>query len=231
MSTRRSRHGHRTPTAPCNDGIVVESVVDVLASALAFTDDVFAAIRDEHRPAPTPCDGYDVEHLAAHLVGGVRWFGGLPAGGPVDPTSVADPDLTDTAPVDAFRPAAARVRQVWTVDHLDRVYALPSGDVRGAGLAAYMAVEVLAHGWDLAVATGRDLRPPEAVSEATLVLAADLGEDVLRVPGMMKAAVLVSADAPAIDRFVAFLGRNPSLQNRPVWYRPLRPAGMEERMR
>jgi hypothetical protein len=47
------------------------------------------------------------------------------------------------------------------------------------------------------------------LAEAGLTVAHGLGEQVLRAAGMMADAVIVDAHAPAIDRFVAFLGRQP----------------------
>jgi len=181
----------------------------LLDRALRYAEGVFAGIPDDRRGDGTPCPGQSVEVLAGHLVGGLGWFGGLPGGGTKDPTATPDPDLAGWSLVEAFRAAAGTVRREWTVERLDDYFELPVGEVTGAGLTAYMVVEVLGHGWDLAVASGQAARPAEDLAEDALALARGLGEEYLRTPGMMGEPVAVPDGAPAVDRFVAFLGRTP----------------------
>ena len=86
---------------------------------------------------------------------------------------------------------------------------MPFGGCTGAGITEYTIMETLGHGLDLAVATGQPIGLAADVSEASLTVVRGLGEQALRTPGMMAAAVSVEAQGPAIDRFVAFLGRQP----------------------
>jgi uncharacterized protein (TIGR03086 family) len=186
-----------------------EPLLDLLDRALTFADGVLAGIGEQQRPAATPCADYTVEGLAAHLIGGLVWFGGLPAGGPTDPIVLPDPNLVGTALVPPFRSAAELVRRNWTPEKLAEAYSTPMGAIKGSGLAPYMVVEVVVHSWDLAVATGQAIRPTEALAQAVLGLATDFDEATLRAPGMMAPAIVVPAEAPAMDRLAAFLGRVP----------------------
>ena len=184
------------------------TVLSVLDSCLDWADGVVAAVGADHRDAATPCPDFTVDGLVAHLVDGLAWYGALPAGGATDPREVTGPDLA-SGYVEAFRAARAVVRRNWTPPRLDDTFALPVGEVTGVGITEYTVVEVLGHGWDLAVATGRPVRVADDLAEAALRMARGLGEDTLRSPGMMGAPTPVDAAAPAIDRFVAYLGRRP----------------------
>lgn len=70
-------------------------------------------------------------------------------------------------------------------------------------------VELLFHGWDLAVATGQHLQvDPEAAASALRVVAetADMGRQM----GAYRAEVPVPADATAFDRALGLAGRDPN---------------------
>jgi uncharacterized protein (TIGR03086 family) len=185
------------------------TVLDQLDECLDWAEGVLAGIGTGRRDAPTPCPEFTVERLVGHVVDGLVWYGGLPAGGPTDPRDVHGPDLARTTYADAFRAARAVVGRNWTPHHLAERFALPFGEITGAGITEYTIIEVVGHGWDLAVSTGQPADVAPELAEAALAIARSLGE-MLRYPGMMGAAVPVDADAPAIDRFVAFLGRQPA---------------------
>ena len=184
-------------------------MIDAVAAALDYSDRVIAGVPDDRRPAPTPCEGLDVEGLTAHLVQKVVFFGGLPGGGATDPEAVPEPDLAGVSLVEPFRAAADRVRSDWRPEHLDRQFDLAPGRMSGAELARYFLLELLGHGWDLAVATGQSADAGDALAEAGLRAARDIGDDVLRSPGLMGPAVPPADDAPAMDRFVTYIGRDP----------------------
>ena len=127
----------------------------------------------------------------------------------------ADPHLAGAALLPPFRAAAAEVRRNWTAAALATTYATPMGAISGAGLASYTVVEIVVHSWDLAVATDQAIRPTDSLATLVLGLASEFDEATLRAPGMMAPAVDVPAEAPAMDRLVAFLGRDP--------YAPIKP--------
>jgi uncharacterized protein (TIGR03086 family) len=145
----------------------------------------------------------------AHLVDGLTWYGELPAGGAADPRDVRGPDLRQVGYLDAVRTVHAVIRRNWTEERLADSYPMGGGQVTGAGITEYMIVEILGHGWDLATATGQPISVDPDVADGALAVAHGLGEANLRAPGMMAAAVSIDPDAPAIDRFAAFLGRHP----------------------
>ena len=71
-------------------------------------------------------------------------------------------------------------------------------------------MEYLTHGWDLAVATAQPIPYTDAEAEEALSRAQATLPPEYQGEGMaFGAPVDVADDAPAIDRFVAFLGRPP----------------------
>ena len=112
---------------------------------------------------------------------------------------------------DALRAAAAELTAVWADDAvLDAVLALPFGTLPGRAALATWVGEVTTHTWDLAVATGQS--PAWDDAAAAVGLAAIHGKlpAAERGPGIPFAdAVPVPDDAPAVERLVAWQGRDP----------------------
>ncbi len=69
--------------------------------------------------------------------------------------------------------------------------------------------DLLAHGWDLAQATGQPVELPNDLAEQALAFARVQLSTQPRT-GRFDAAQTISDEAPAIDRVVAFLGRSVS---------------------
>jgi uncharacterized protein (TIGR03086 family) len=151
----------------------------------------------------------DVEQLVGHLLAGTAWFAGLPGGDPAAVQPGPDPVPAGMPLGPAFAEAARGVRRSWTVRSVEQVYPMPWGPTDGREMAAFMAVEVIGHAWDLATASGQPRYPVDDLAAAALAVAAELDQETLRSPGMMGPPLPVGPQAPAIDRFVAFLGRDP----------------------
>jgi uncharacterized protein (TIGR03086 family) len=187
------------------------TLLGLLDESLSYADVVVAGIATDQALAPTPCPDFTVEHLVEHLVNGLAWYGGLPTGGDPDPGKATGPDVREVGYRPALESVTALVRSNWTDASLRASYPMPFGEITGEGITEYQVVEVLVHAWDLAVATGRPARPTEQLAERALALAHRLSEDTLRGPGMMADPVTVPDSAPALDRLVAFLGRQPAV--------------------
>ena len=89
---------------------------------------------------------------------------------------------------------------------LERAYHGPLGAISGAAWLQVRITDLLAHGWDLARATGQPAELPEDLAEQALVFSRVQMSSVSRI-GRFGPAQPVADDAPAIDRLAAFLGR------------------------
>jgi uncharacterized protein (TIGR03086 family) len=181
--------------------------------AVAQTGTVVAAVTPDQFALPTPCPEYDVRTLLAHIVGGLTRTALV---GEADPEALSRPAAAEGVPddgwPDAYRAAAARSSAAWTDDaKLDALVEVPWGKIPGRFAVAGYIQEVLAHGWDLAKATGQ---PTEGDPE--LALFALAGAKRILPPDIRAAAdvpfgpvVDVPADATPYTQLAAWLGRHP----------------------
>lgn len=137
----------------------------------------------------------------------VKVFAGAGAGDPppADPEAVA---VVDAAA--EFRAAAAKAVQGYAQLPDDAPVSLSSGSMPAAASVAMMTGEYLAHGWDLAVATGQPVRYTDEEARAARIGLEPLLSPEYRGAGMPFGDVVeISDDAGEVDRFLAFSGRRP----------------------
>ena len=74
-----------------------------------------------------------------------------------------------------------------------------------------LTAEVVAHGWDLARATGRPWQPPAALCDQARSAMTGMLLPEYRGPDKpFGTEVTVADDAPPLERLLAFSGRNPA---------------------
>jgi uncharacterized protein (TIGR03086 family) len=182
--------------------------VALLERATTDVRRVLGRVRPEQLGDPTPCADWDVQALIDHLAGGPAYLLGAlghvqqtdPGGGtrPVaDALSYAG--AVERCLAELRRPGADRVRCVsplgfeWSV----------------AEATAGTFMDQLVHTWDLAVATGQPGRLDPELVEACIALFLPEMPDRGRAAGLIGPAVVVPADAPAQDRLLGAMGRQP----------------------
>ncbi|MGK3200612.1 TIGR03086 family metal-binding protein [Amycolatopsis sp. MEPSY49] len=161
--------------------------------------------------APTPCAGYDVRGLLNHLL---YWGPWLVAAGrreaPPEP-SVAEASAglvtadwraalekhTETL-VDVFGTPAA-----W-----EGTTALGTAELPAAVVGDMVLGEFVLHGWDLARASGQELRCAPEAATAVYESAVAMGEQA-RSRGVYGEAVAVPEDASPLERALGASGRDP----------------------
>jgi uncharacterized protein (TIGR03086 family) len=195
----------------------------ILDRAIATAGVVVAGVRPEQLTDPTPCTDMDVRAMLAHLIGVLDRVVALGDG--KDPLAVTDTSVADDRWPDAWRESGRRAVSAWSDDAvLQRPMALPWIEGSGAEVLASYFSELTVHTWDLATATGQqpdwdDTVVAAAFDVARRMLPADerlaryeeisaaRGFDDVAIP--FADAVPISDDAPAIDRLVAWNGRDP----------------------
>lgn len=159
-----------------------------------------AAVQPAERTAPTPCAEWDVDALLEHMAGGPVYLLaalGQPAPVITDPASYREAVAACTA---ALREPGA----------LDRRCQSPAGfEWSVAEATAGTAMDQLIHTWDLAVATGADRTLDAEVVDAVVAMFLPQMPEIGRSAGIVGPAVPVPDDAPAQDRLLGAMGRQP----------------------
>jgi uncharacterized protein (TIGR03086 family) len=195
----------------------------VLERAIATGGSVIACVRPDQLTAPTPCSGMDVRAMLGHLVAVLDRIAAL--GQREDPFAVAETRAPDDGWSDAWTTSARRAAAAWRDDDvLEQPMALPWIQGSGADVLASYFSELTVHTWDLATATGqhpdwddtvvtaalaaRDFLPAENRRALFEEISTAMGLDEVAIP--FAEAVPIPDDSPAIDRLVAWNGRDPS---------------------
>jgi uncharacterized protein (TIGR03086 family) len=204
----------------------VDPEVSQLERALTATGAVVGAIRQDQWSDPTPCSEWSVADLLSHLtIGNFGFasavdgtaFAGSAAAAPAGRADIrpAEASTPDADPVEAYRQSAAAVTEAFArPGALDRIVSVPFGQVPGRMALHLRITEVLAHGWDLARATGQPANLPEDLAEQELAFTLSKLGDIPPGRRPFGPPRPVAGDAPAIDRLAACLGRDVSARPR-----------------
>jgi uncharacterized protein (TIGR03086 family) len=176
------------------------ATVEQLADTAERMGRLVAGVKPEQWAAPTPCPEWDVQALVAHLINGNTVFAAALSGRPPTYRSLrADFDHSAETMLAAFAQPGA----------LEKVVEVPFGRVPASIALHLRLTEYLAHGWDLARATGQPTDFPDAVVEQELSFTAGALAEIPPDRTPFAPARPVPDDAPPLDRLIARLGRSP----------------------
>lgn len=187
----------------------------LLTRALDQVGGLVAATPPEDLGTPTPCDGWDVRTLLAHLVGVHRRIAHVGGGGLFSEVS-SMPALADDRIAPELVAARADVDRAWGLDGsdaavLDREVTVPWGTMAGRFVGFGYVQELTVHAWDLAAATGRTAGLDDALAAAVEDTAhRALPAEPRGGPIPFGPPVPAAPDAAATTRLVAWLGRDPA---------------------
>lgn len=150
------------------------------SAATAWVTALMSAVTPAQLADPTPCTEFDVRTLCGHLIATARRAAALGEGTDVFAVDVVQPEHD----ADSYAAAAARAIELWSDDaKLTELVRVPWGEVPGAGALWGYINEELAHGWDLAQATGQPAEADASAAATTLAVAqlfipAERGEQI-----------------------------------------------------
>jgi uncharacterized protein (TIGR03086 family) len=171
--------------------------------------------QDLHRP--TPCAGWTLLDLLAHMTAQHRGFAAAARGFGADPDIWREEVLLDSVaadPAGSYRGAAADVLDAFAADGAaDAVFALPDFGP-GATAPAEMAmgfhfVDYVVHGWDVAATLGATFELPADVIDAVLPLVLAVPEGDFRSADGAPFARALQPAGSDFDRLLRHLGRRP----------------------
>jgi uncharacterized protein (TIGR03086 family) len=177
--------------------------------ALDATGTLVARIGPDQWSQSTPNDEWDVRALVDHLVAGNLWAAELAAGRTIAQVGDRfDHGVLGTDPVGAYRASAVAAAAAFEAPGaLDAPCAVSYGPIPGSVYAGHRFVDVLVHGWDLAVALGENATVEPELVDGCLGLVEPVAA-MLRATGSYGGHVDVPPDAGPQTRLLALLGRS-----------------------
>ena len=188
-------------------------------TAVLASVDVVSAVTIDDLSRPTPCAGWSLADLLAHMTAQHRGFAAAAGGRGADP-AVWDPatvaDAVASDPVATYSAAAADVIDAFAcADVLETTFALPDfgpGETFPGSVAiSFHFVDYVVHGWDVARTLGRPFELPGDVVAAVLPIAFVVPEGDFRTAenAFFGPAVPSTESVDDLDRILAYLGRSP----------------------
>ena len=185
-----------------------------MRAACTSTERFVERVTTDQYQLSTPCSEWNVAALLNHLMGtlvlGEALLSDTPPSVDVAPGAVPSTDLVGADPLESYRSGVESLLAAATDDAVSRMHITPLGEMPGAVLAGFTTLDVLVHGWDLAKATGQHPSLDAELAEEILDFARQTMSDEsgTRAP-RIGPEIPWGTEAPASDRLVAFLGRNP----------------------
>jgi uncharacterized protein (TIGR03086 family) len=183
-------------------------VVAALEDACQQAIGVVGRIGSEQLGQPSRCAGWDARGTLNHLLGTMRMFTLVNEG------EQAGEDAGDVVGSDA--PAALRAEVERNVAAWRSPYAFegertfPFGTFPAAAAALMNLSEVVVHTWDLAPAAGCEVVIDPVAAAMLVDFYSAIPLDPYREHGAFGPEVAVAADAPAAERLLGILGREPA---------------------
>jgi uncharacterized protein (TIGR03086 family) len=179
---------------------------------------VVEAITASDLDRPTPCAGWTVADLLAHMTVQHRGFAASVRGEGADPR-IWDPATVSAQvradPAGSYAAAARDVLDAFSADGIDdAVCALPEfgpdATVPGSIAMAMHFVDYVVHGWDVAAALGLPFQLPDEVVAAALPIVLGIPDDGSREAANAPFGHAVEATGTTdLGRLLAHLGRRP----------------------
>ena len=188
-------------------------------TAVLASIDVVAAVTPDDLRRPTPCAGWNLLDLLAHMTAQHHGFAAAARGGGDSPTIWASDRVADAVAADpggTYAAAAADLLDAFAADGvLDAMVALPEfgpgATFPGAVAIGFHFVDYVVHGWDVARSIGASFALPDDVVAAVrpLVFVIPDGEYRAMDGAPFGPAIAAPDGASDLDRILSHLGRSP----------------------
>ncbi len=189
--------------------------ITLLERAVSYTLGSLYLVTAHAMSRRTPCRGWDLRALLAHMNDSLLALceaidiGRVDLNRDRDRDRDLDPGLDPSVdPVARLRNRACRMIGSWTANGRHDVVSIAGLPLSTGIVTSTGAIEVAVHGWDVARACGPGRPIPAALAEELIELLPYFVTAGDR-PGRFAAPVAVPAGAVPGDRLVALLGRDP----------------------
>jgi uncharacterized protein (TIGR03086 family) len=195
-----------------------ETTVDLDRCAVEHSVGIVAAVTPDHLALPTPCAGWTLGDLLAHMIAQHHGFAAAARGNVSDRSVWEWRPLSDDPAAD-YASAARDVLAAFAADGLlDRALWLPEirdgGPFPAATAIGFHLLDYVVHGWDVAVSLGIDPHCPPDLVAAALAISEQVPTGPARTaPGAAFGPPLTAGAAPSpMDHLLSLLGRSPAWQ-------------------
>ena len=171
---------------------------DCAAVTLPACRGALRRLTEDDLTRPTPCTEYTVGDVGQHLVRSMVLLASV-AGEQIDTPAAGTLDTTVAATAEAALAA-------WRHRGLDGSVAVGRSVLPASLAVEIIPLELLVHGWDIAVATGQDIDVSPEVASYVLDRARELITQDKRGRSFA-AEVPAGPDATVLQRLIAFTGR------------------------
>jgi uncharacterized protein (TIGR03086 family) len=180
--------------------------VERIERSTAHAAKAVSGVKADQLSAPTPCSDFDVKALLNHLFMGMHMLTTAAKSGKAE---VLEGDIVGPDPAKQYDEARAKLLEaIREPGVFDKNWEMPFAALPGQVMAGIAFWEHLAHGWDIAKATGQDATIPDDLAQEALDSVTPM-DAMIRMPGVCGPKVDVPSDASITDRLVGFLGRQP----------------------
>ncbi|MGZ5401054.1 MAG: hypothetical protein ACXWDM_13685 [Nocardioides sp.] len=173
--------------------------VELLDRSLAYTRGALAEVRVDHLGLATPCRGWPLALLLAHMDDALDAYSQAATG---QVSLVAKQSLS---PIESIRDRACALLG-WWLDHPPDEVEVGDRRLSSHTLVAAAALEITVHGWDLHATVGAPVDVPADLAAPLLTIARVVVGDDDR-DGCFAAPVPAVPDACDSRQLLAFLGR------------------------
>jgi uncharacterized protein (TIGR03086 family) len=193
---------------------IQESVLDLNRRAVLRSAEIVAEVRADQWDDPTPCAGWSLRRLLAHMTAQHLGFAAAAWGETSDASVWEEKPLRD--PGRAYADAVGTVLGAFAADGvLEREFRLPEIHpemrFRGARAIGFHFLDYVVHGWDVAASLGVPAAyDADLLDAAAEVARTEVPEGPARErPGAAFRPSLVLTEGSTEDRLLAVLGRDP----------------------
>jgi uncharacterized protein (TIGR03086 family) len=191
-------------------------MVELDRAAVEASVAVAARLTSDDLARPTPCAGWTVADLLAHMIAQHHGFAAAAAGTGADPAVWTVHSIAGE-PASAYAAAAAAVLGAFAeTDVLSRRFRLPeispTVEFPAAQAISFHFVDYVVHSWDLAKSLGApvDFAPDVLAAAYEVATKVPTGEARLAPGAAFRPEVAAPAGSDQLDRIVALLGRSPT---------------------
>jgi uncharacterized protein (TIGR03086 family) len=189
-------------------------LVALNAQAVRTSVELVAQSRAADLSRPTPCVGWTLYGLLAHMT--TQHYGFAAASRGEGDLALWKLRSLEDDPVGTYRASAEHVQAAFAGDGvLDRMFPLPEfGSAipfSAAQAISFHFIDYVVHSWDLAKTLGIKVEFEPALLDVALVVAKAVpGGKARLAPGAAFAPEVTWSGAPPLDEIIAILGRSPS---------------------